>query len=221
MLFDQYINQFSILREAEEDDEDNYDIQGDEDGEETPEEQPDDNNTEDSPEDETQPEDEDSGESDEDDYDIQGDEDGEETPESSDDIEDSGEEPAGAGDSADPAARLKDLEKSIFDQLTPEQQKAKVKELKELYSVAITKCDVILDVVNGSEKNSDHIKVYEYITERLTDLKKYIVDYLTNIFDSKTYLENMTEFQKYLAVFNTINNIFDDIHSTTEEDGKK
>ena len=45
----------------------------------------------------------------------------------------------------------------------------------------------------------------------LEDLQKYIKDYLLNIFDSKTYIKDMTELQKYIAVLDTVNNVFEEI----------
>lgn len=122
----------------------------------------------------------------------------------------------GEDESDDPRAKLNALEKSIFDQLSPEQQEAKLKELKSLFTLAYDKCDTIIDIINNTSKDATLAKVYDYIVSRLSDLKKYITDYLTNVFDNKTYLENMTEFNKYLAVFDTVRNIFEDIQKRQE-----
>lgn len=114
-------------------------------------------------------------------------------------------------DENDPNTKLKDLEKSIFDQLSPEQQQIKTKELKNLYDITYQKCQIIIDMISDSEKDPSKAKVYDYVLNSLVDLQKYIKDYLSNIFDSKTYIENMTELQKYLAVLDTVNNVFEEI----------
>lgn len=127
----------------------------------------------------------------------------------SDDAESSGDGMDNNGD--DPRAKLNELEKSIFDQLPPEQQQAKTLELKGLYQMAFNNCQKIIDSISTTEANPNNTKVFDYIVSRLTDLKGYITDYLNDVFDSKGYLENMTEFQKYLAIFDTIKNTFEEI----------
>ena len=124
-------------------------------------------------------------------------------------------------DPSDPSQKLKDIEKSIFDQLTPEQQKTKTTELKNLYSETYDKCQSIIDIVGGIEKAPDQAKIYDYIVKNLLDLQKYIRDYLENLFDSKTYIENMTELQKYLAILDTINNVFNELQKKSETDAKQ
>ena len=127
---------------------------------------------------------------------------------------------AGSEPTDDPSSKLKDIEKSIFDQLTPEQQAAKTKELKSLYTDTYNKCQTIVDMVSTAEKEPSQAKVYDYIINNLVDLQKYIRDYLDDIFDSKTYIENMTELQKYLAILDTINNVFEEIKKGSETQAK-
>lgn len=117
-------------------------------------------------------------------------------------------------DSNDPSAKLKELEKSIFDQLPPEMQKAKVAELKSLYTDTYNKCQSIIDIISTADKQPNQVKIYDYILNNLLDLQKYIKDYLSDIFDSKTYIENMTELQKYLAILDTVNGVFEDMAKT-------
>lgn len=124
-------------------------------------------------------------------------------------------------DSTDPSQKLKEIEKSIFDQLTPEQQKTKTAELKNLYTETYEKCQSIIDIVSGIEKAPNQARVYDYIVKNLVDLQKYIRDYLENLFDSKTYIENMTELQKYLAILDTINNVFAEMQKKSESDANK
>ena len=124
-------------------------------------------------------------------------------------------------DPSDPSQKLKDIEKSIFDQLTPEQQNAKTQELKNLYGETYEKCQSIIDIVSNIEKAPDQAKVYDYIIKNLVDLQKYIRDYLENLFDSKTYIENMTELQKYLAILDTINNVFEEMQKKANIETKQ
>lgn len=124
-------------------------------------------------------------------------------------------------DDNDPSAKLKNLEKSIFDQLSPELQQSKTTELKKLYNDTYDKCQSIVDIISTADKQPDQVKIYDYILNSLIDLQKYIKDYLTNIFDSKTYIENMTELQKYLAILDTVNGVFEDMSKTSTGDDNK
>lgn len=124
-------------------------------------------------------------------------------------------------DDSDPSAKLKSLEKSIFDQLSPELQQSKTAELKKLYNDTYDKCQSIIDIISTADKQPDQVKIYDYILNSLIDLQKYIKDYLTNIFDSKTYIENMTELQKYLAILDTVNGVFEDMSKTSTGDDNK
>lgn len=124
-------------------------------------------------------------------------------------------------DDSDPSAKLKSLERSIFDQLSPELQQSKTAELKKLYNDTYDKCQSIIDIISTADKQPDQVKIYDYILNSLIDLQKYIKDYLTNIFDSKTYIENMTELQKYLAILDTVNGVFEDMSKTSTGDDNK
>lgn len=121
-------------------------------------------------------------------------------------------------DENDPNAKLKELEKSIFDQLSPEQKTLKTKELKGLYDIVYNKCTDIINTISGAERTPEQAKVYDYIMNSLTDLQKYVKDYLFQIFDSKTYIENMVQLQKYLTVLDTVSNIFEEIKKSSDSE---
>lgn len=123
-------------------------------------------------------------------------------------------------DDNDPSSKLKSLEDSIFNQLSPEQQKSKIKELKNLYDDVYDRCQTVINMVASSEKDPQHAKVYDYVVNSIVDLQKYIRDYLSSIFDSKTYIENMTELQKYLAILDTVSNVFKEIKNSIKDDDK-
>ena len=198
--------------QAENPDENTDDDYSMDDEEETPE-------TEEENQDDNQEETQDEGEDDE--YSM---DDEEENQEENPDEEGGGDEGEESTDDSvdqnDPSQRLKDIEKSIFDQLTPEQQQAKTQELKNLYSSTYEKCQDIIDTITNVEKAPNQAKVYDYIMNNLVDLQKYIRDYLDNLFDSKTYIENMTELQKYLAILDTINNVFEEMRKASENQEK-
>ncbi len=120
----------------------------------------------------------------------------------------------------DPNAKLKELEKSIFDQLSTEQKALKTKELKTLYNSVYDKCAEIINTISAADRNPEQAKIYDYVMNSLTDLQKYIKDYLFQIYDSKTYIENMVQLQKYLTVLDTVSNIFEEVKNSSSEQNK-
>lgn len=120
----------------------------------------------------------------------------------------------------DPNSKLKDLEKSIFDQLSDDQKALKTKELKSLFNVVYDKCTEIISTISNADRNPEQAKIYDYVMNSLTDLQKYIKDYLFQIFDSKTYIENMYQLQKYLVVLDTVSNIFEELKNSSDTQKK-
>ena len=189
-----------------------------------------DNTTDDQSDDQTDdntddtPEQDDNGDGQEDDIlDDTGDgsEDGGEGDSSTDDGTGEEMDPGIEDDSSnDPNAKLKELEKSIFDQLSTEQKALKTKELKTLYNSVYDKCAEIINTISAADRNPEQAKVYDYVMNSLTDLQKYIKDYLFNIYDSKTYIENMVQLQKYLTVLDTVSNIFEEVKNSSDQENK-
>ena len=124
----------------------------------------------------------------------------------------------GESEGPDPRQKLRDLENSIFDQLSEDEKQRKTKELKDLFESAYFNCQKILASIDKVDKTPENVKVYEYVSNTINDLGTYIKDYLQNTFDNRTYIENATEFEKYIAVFDAIKNVFLEIK---KQDDKK
>lgn len=103
----------------------------------------------------------------------------------------------------DNAAKKKDRE--IFDNLTPQQQKIKNIKLKELYMDLYDKCESLIDKYNQVGTDNEKLaKPIKRILNCLYDLKTMTSDYLLNIFDSSSYIENDITFNGYLSQLNAI-----------------
>lgn len=113
--------------------------------------------------------------------------------------------------------KLKDLESVIFDDLSENEKKMKIRELKDLFIYVYKKCDSILDIINEVRQDEETIQIVEYISNTLIDLKHYVNDYITDVFDYKTYVENLSQLQKYIMIFNAINKVFDQIKRENNE----
>lgn len=106
---------------------------------------------------------------------------------------------------------LSDIEDTIFSSLSPEQKSIKVIELKGSFTSLYKACDDVLEKVNIIPKDNATIDVYERIVITLSDLKQYILYYVTNTFDTKSYLENEVILQRFITMFNAVKEVFKDI----------
>ena len=112
--------------------------------------------------------------------------------------------------------KLQELEEVIFDNLSDAEKQLKIKELKELYIAVYNKCTSITDMMAEIRRDEATIQIIEYISNTLIDLKQYVNDYINEIFDNKTYVENLSQLQKYIMVFNAINKVLAQIKAENE-----
>lgn len=120
----------------------------------------------------------------------------------------------------DPHQRLKELEGEIFDQLSEPEKQMKINELKKLYGVLIDKADSLYKLTQEISKTDDTVKMIDYTLNTLMDLKTYLKDYVVDVFDNRTYLQNSVNFQKFLTIFDAVHSIFKEIKKQLESDDK-
>lgn len=111
---------------------------------------------------------------------------------------------------------LKSLENDIFKDIAPEQMNIKIIELKKQYLEVYATVTDVLTRTNKIPKTSQNMSVLEFITNKLMELKDIVQFYLANTFDTKTYVENMVNYQQYLATLNTINRLLKEISRKKE-----
>ena len=114
-------------------------------------------------------------------------------------------------------SKLKELETVVFDDLTEDEKNMKITELKALYITVYKKCGTISEMLAGIKKDEETIQIIEYISNTLIDLREYVNDYINKVFDSKTYIENLSQLQKYIMIFNAINKVFEQIKDENVE----
>lgn len=113
---------------------------------------------------------------------------------------------------------LRDVEKQLFDQLTPEQQKIKSNELKTNFAVLYEKCANILELIsNANPSDNNVVRVFDYVSKTITDLQSHIYYYITNTYDTKSYLENDAQFKQFLAILGTIKGILKEVNNNKTE----
>ena len=120
----------------------------------------------------------------------------------------------------DNAAKKKDRE--IFDTLSPQEQKIKTVKLKELFMDLYNRCDQIMDKYDsiGVDYEDLGLPIHKSI-EALYGLKQMISTYLLYLFDSKTYIENDIQFNRFLTALNQIKLISKDMRDAHVDEIEK
>lgn len=116
-----------------------------------------------------------------------------------------------SGGSVDPD-RLKQIESELFENLSDSQKAIKIKELKNCFIKLYESCDSILEKLNkSSAPNEDITRIFDYVSNVLNNLKQYVYDYYTDTFDTRSYIENTAQYQKYLTILSTVRNILEEV----------
>lgn len=126
--------------------------------------------------------------------------------------DDYGDADSGGGSSGDTwDAKIKELEKSIYDNLDDNQTAIRDKELKAQFAELYEAIDEIIERINDISKDADMLKPMEIVVDSLSNLSDTVSDYLVNSFSTKSYTENMINYQRFLHVLAEINKILDNI----------
>ncbi|MBR6289408.1 MAG: hypothetical protein IKR19_08735 [Acholeplasmatales bacterium] len=100
----------------------------------------------------------------------------------------------------------------MFGALSAEEQIMKISELKNQYAQLYNSCDDLLEKISNINNNEVSIAPLSKLTNTLNDLKKYIIDYLYNQFDSKSFYENDVKLNFFLSIFSSISEVLVDIY---------
>ena len=127
---------------------------------------------------------------------------GDDTP----DAGDGGDMGSGDGGSGNPDD-IKGLENEIFADLSDEQKAIRTKELKdrfvELYNLTLA----FKEKVDYVKKTSDNMQVITRVSKTLDKLSDMIAHYIHKTFNTKSYIENKSDFYYCLWVLDRINEL--------------
>lgn len=105
----------------------------------------------------------------------------------------------------------------IFADLSKEEQEVKIEELKNLFSDLYSSVDDFIRKLNDINPDENNVMVIKRCSNTLYTLKKYISDYLLNLFPIKSYIENDVEFNRFLTILNSVANVINDITKAKEK----
>lgn len=116
-----------------------------------------------------------------------------------------------SGDNNQDGSDLKQSEDQIYDTLTDDQKKIRVLQLKLGFKDLYQEADAVLNAINGIDKNEDNMETIRRLINVLNNVKQYILDYMSTVFDTKTYIDNNAVYVKYINVFSTIRKTIDEL----------
>lgn len=105
----------------------------------------------------------------------------------------------------------------IFSSLSAEEQQIKIKELKRLFNTLYCSCDDTLVKINNIDTDENSIEIVTRLSSTIYNLKIYITDYITNLFSSKSYIENDVAFNRFLSILNSVLAVINDLVANNEE----
>lgn len=100
---------------------------------------------------------------------------------------------------------------SIYNDLTPAEKSRKDLELRSQYKNLYYSIRSLISDTEKFPNTAQNKNISERLLKNLRDFNKYIVYYISNIYDTKSHLENKTKYFEFIQIFNGIKLIFDDL----------
>lgn len=112
---------------------------------------------------------------------------------------------------------IKQREEELYNELSPEQLDIKHRELKNQYLAMYDMVVSIIDRIGDVNVAEENIHTVEYVSNNLSKLKDMLTDYVDSVYQTKSYIENSINYNRFLAVLNGINKILEEMNSKNDE----
>lgn len=113
------------------------------------------------------------------------------------------------GSAPDPNAAVKELERQIYDTLSEEEKAQQKKNLKSQFISIVTSADEIINSISDAPKTDITLKPLDTCTNSLVRIKAMVRDYVDNLYDSRDYTTNLTNFERFLAALAGVRQLLD------------
>lgn len=126
----------------------------------------------------------------------------------------------GADDAPNPdtlAADLMSMENKLLTELTPEQLQIKHQELKKKYDEIYNMIDPIINRINNLSKDNATLRVYDFVNKKLNELRDLVSHYLIKVYPTKTYVENLINYEEYIAILHQIDRVLEQISAQNDQ----
>lgn len=105
----------------------------------------------------------------------------------------------------------KKAESDIYESLSDEEKMIRIIQLKAKFAQLHEDAESYIESINRINKNEQNILPIRRIIVTLGKVKLYIVDYLENVFNSTSYIDNFTNYIKFLVVFRSIGKVMNNL----------
>lgn len=129
---------------------------------------------------------------------------------------DSSDSSGGDDNSDEKVDDIKKQEEELYNNLTPEQLDIKHKELKRNYLALYELINAIIEKISAANLSEENVSIIEFASNNLVKLKDMIIDYMENVYKTKSYIENSIIYNRYLATLTAINNMLKEMNIPTE-----
>lgn len=110
----------------------------------------------------------------------------------------------------------KEEEEDLYENLTPEQLDIKHKELKNRYLEMFDTTTSVIDRIGDVAVAEENFEIIKYVSNTLSNLRDMLTDYINSVYKTKSYVENLVNYNKFLAVLNGINDILEEMNKKGE-----
>lgn len=126
---------------------------------------------------------------------------------------------AGGGDDSidDPSQELADeeqkaAEEELYSSLTSDQRRIRSLYLKTNYKNLYDEYQNVISAINDITKTSDNIEVLKRTTTCMLKNKDNLVAYVSDIFDSSSYIDNFANYIKFVAILRTVTRVLKELN---------
>lgn len=113
------------------------------------------------------------------------------------------------------------IENQLFSDLTPQQIDQKHQELKNNFVKIFDSTGKIIERINNIPTDEGFLATTNFVSTQLGDLREYIIDYINNVYSTKSYMENSIVYNRILVVLNQINQVLAELTDDMEEKASK
>lgn len=99
----------------------------------------------------------------------------------------------------------------IYDELTPEEKKKRDTVLRHQYKDLYMAINGIIDDTSQFPNTSDTNKTIRLLIRNLRDFKEYISFYMTDVYSTKSHLENKIQYDTFMQILHAVEKIYADL----------
>lgn len=113
----------------------------------------------------------------------------------------------------DNSNEIMELDKEIFKDLSEEELNIKSNSLRKKFLELYDICSNAITSMDTVEKIPSNLSAVDFIINNLNELRTMIMDYIDDIFNIKSYIENCIYYNKCVAVLNGLKKVINELKS--------